>query len=108
MDLGAKIQKLREEKGITKYRLAEITGISHTHICNIENGAKIPTIETVSRLLEPLGVSLAEFFAEDDSLYSLSAREQAIIKIIRELPDEKAKMILDVLKMFANVSVNYG
>ena len=30
MDLGAKIQKLREAKGITKYRLAEITGISHT------------------------------------------------------------------------------
>ena len=101
MDLGAKIQKLREEKGFTKYRLAEMTGISHTHICNIENGSKVPTIETVSRLIEPLGVSLAEFFADDDSLFSLSSKEQDIIKIIRALPVEKSDMILDFLKMFA-------
>lgn len=101
MDVGARLMKLRTEKGFTKYRMAEITGISHTHIGNIENGSKVPNIDTLSRLLEPLGVSLSEFFAEDDSLFCLTPQEQEFMKLLRTLPPDKADMMLQFIKKFS-------
>lgn len=36
MDLGKRIKELREAKGITCYRLTQITGVSGHHIKGIE------------------------------------------------------------------------
>ncbi len=37
---STKLQEIREEKGLSKYRLAQLSGLSITHICNIESGKK--------------------------------------------------------------------
>ena len=37
--MGEKIKELREEKGISQYRLAELTGINRSTINRYENGS---------------------------------------------------------------------
>ena len=37
--MGEKIKKLRESKGISQYRLAELTGINRSTINRYENGS---------------------------------------------------------------------
>ena len=51
--------KARNEKGITQKQLEEMTGISQVVISRMESGASIPKIDTVIKLLAPLGKKLA-------------------------------------------------
>lgn len=100
MDLGKRLQELREAKGLTRYRITEITGISGHHIKGIEEGTRQPTIETLKKMIEPLGVTLAELFNEGEVTY-LSENERRLIENFRTMSNEKSEALLmmsDVLK----------
>ena len=51
--------KARKEKGITQKQLEEMTGVKQTAIARMERGTVNPTIETVVKVLAPLGMTLA-------------------------------------------------
>ncbi len=100
LNLGERIQELREKKGITRYRLTQITGISGHHIKGIEEGTRQPTIDTLEKLIVPLGVTLAELFNDGDVTY-LSEKEKQLIENFRALSGEKIEALLlmsEVLK----------
>lgn len=66
MDLGKRIRELREAKSLTRYRLTQITGISGQHIKGVEQGTRHLTIETLEKLIIPLGVTPSELFNEGE------------------------------------------
>ena len=101
IDIGAKIKELRSDKGFTRYRLSELSGVSQTHISDIERGVKVPTIETISKLLEPLEVSLGEFFAKNDRLYDLNQNEQKAIALFRKLPKGSEDVVIQLLELLS-------
>lgn len=101
MEVGKKLQKLREEKNMSMYRLTQITGVSGHHIKGIENGTRQPTIETLNRLVSALGSSLSEIFNDDTECTYLNERERSLVENFRTLSEEKANALLnlsDVLK----------
>jgi DNA-binding XRE family transcriptional regulator len=51
--------KARNEKKISQRRLEELTGIRQTTITRIENGKNSPSIDTMLKVLAPLGKTLA-------------------------------------------------
>lgn len=67
MEVGKRIRELRELKGLTVNRLANMAGLSQSFLREIELGHKNPTVETLSYFCDALGVSLSEFFAEEKS-----------------------------------------
>ncbi len=67
MNVGERIKQLREERGFTVNRLANIAGLSQSFLREVELGNKNPTVETLSYFCEALDVSLAEFFNENES-----------------------------------------
>lgn len=93
MNLGERIQELREKKGLTRYRLTQITGISGHHIKGIEEGTRQPTIDTLEKLIVPLGITLAELFNDGDATY-LSDKEKQLIENFRTLSNEKSEALL--------------
>ncbi len=96
MEIGKRIHDIRTEKGLTMYRLTQITGISGHHIKGIEEGTRQPTIETLQKLLVPLGLTLAELFSEDKKAVYLSDNEQALLENYRKLDEEKASALLRI------------
>lgn len=101
MDIGKKIKDIRTSKGLSMYRITQITGISGHHIKGIEDGTRQPTIETLQKLLIPLGITLAELFSTDSSSTYLSDKERTLIENFRSLNMEKADALLffsEVLK----------
>jgi transcriptional regulator with XRE-family HTH domain len=56
--IGKDIQKRRRLLRITQNDLAEISGVSLRTIKSIEKGESNSTIEILSRVLEPLGLTL--------------------------------------------------
>lgn len=93
LNLGERIQELREKKGLTRYRLTQITGISGHHIKGIEEGTRQPTIDTLEKMIVPLGITLAELFNDGDATY-LSDKEKQLIENFRTLSNEKSEALL--------------
>ena len=98
MEYGKRIRALREAKKISIYRLSQDSGISQGHISDLENGINQPTIETLKRLLAPLGCSLSEFFNEGE-VSVLSEKEKELVASFRTMPDEKAELFLELGKI---------
>lgn len=62
MDTGQKIAELRTKKGWSQYRLSKESGVRQSHISALESGKKkSPTTDTLRKICDALGVSLAEF-----------------------------------------------
>lgn len=51
--------KARQEKGISQKRLEELSGVKQPIIARMEKGSTSPQIETVLKVLAPLGKTLA-------------------------------------------------
>ena len=98
MEYGKRIKALREAKKISIYRLSQDSGISQGHISDLENGINQPTIETLKRILAPLGCSLSEFFNEGE-VSVLSEKEKELVASFRTMPDEKAELFLELGKI---------
>ncbi len=94
MELNERLKYFRESKKISIYKLSQETGISQGHISDLENGRNQPTIETLKRLIVPLGISLSEFFNEDGEISVLTDKEKELVEQYRTLPDDKAELYL--------------
>lgn len=94
MELGKRLQELREEKGMTRYRMTEITGISGQHIKGIEEGTRQPTVDTLRKMAVSLGVTLSELFNDNSETAYLSEKEKQLIGNLRLLSDEKADALV--------------
>lgn len=47
---GERLRELREERGETQRSLAELTGMTHPYISEMERGLKVPSLTTIVRL----------------------------------------------------------
>lgn len=51
--------KARQEKGISQKKLEELSGVKQPVIARMERGASSPQLDTILKLLAPLGKTLA-------------------------------------------------
>ncbi|WP_413710785.1 helix-turn-helix domain-containing protein [Rhizobium sp. Rhizsp82] len=72
--IGARIRKLRLEKGLTLDDLATSSGVSRAMISRIERAEASPTASLLARVCAALGLSLSTFFAGQDEDASPLAR----------------------------------
>ena len=58
IDLVGKLIEAREKKGISQKRLAEMSGLKQPAIARLEKMQATPQIDTLFRVLKPLGYTL--------------------------------------------------
>ena len=66
MDTHSKLRQLMSERGWTAYRLAKESGLSESTLANIFKRNIVPSISTLEAVCAAFGISLAQFFAEQD------------------------------------------
>ncbi len=98
MIISEKLKNLRKSKGISVYRLSELSGVSQTHIRDIERGDRNPSVDTLTRLTAPMGISLCELFNESEEIAFLNKSEKELIECFRLLSKEKADALVTFLK----------
>ena len=65
-ELGKKIKIMRNAKGDTQEKLAEMADISQRALSSIESGENFATAETIDKLISALETTTEEFFATND------------------------------------------
>ncbi len=59
IELIGKIIEAREEKGLSQRELAEISGVKQPAIARLESMKTTPQIDTLFRILNPLGYTIS-------------------------------------------------
>jgi transcriptional regulator with XRE-family HTH domain len=61
--VGELVRRLREQRGLSLRALAAATNFSPSFISQLENGQVSPSIDSMGRIANTLGVTLGDFFA---------------------------------------------
>ena len=64
--IGARIRQLREEKELSQGAIEQRTGLMRCYVSRVENGHKVPSLETLERFASALEVPLYRLFYEGD------------------------------------------
>ena len=98
MDISERLKSIRVAKNMSVYKLSQLSGVSETQIRDLERGDRNPSIDTLCRLVEPMGVPVSELFTESNNMTVLSDEEKALLDCYRMLSKDKAESLLIFLK----------
>ncbi|MCG9968825.1 Ig-like domain-containing protein [Pelotomaculum terephthalicicum JT] len=105
MNFGSRLRQIRESQMLSTSKLSKQSGLSQSFIWRIESGEKQPTLETLRKLSQGLGMSLGELLGEELLSEPESLKINRIIGNIRKLPSEQ----VDALDLFiASLSTGYA
>lgn len=94
MNIAQRIIYFREKRGITTNKLANLAGISQSHLREIELGQRNPTVETLSYFCDALGISLEEFFRESECEI-----DPGLMTALKKLSEKEQQSLADFLNM---------
>lgn len=61
--IGDRVRTLRQSKGVTVAVLQKRLFGSHSYLYLVERGEKLPTLPSLLRICDALGIGLGDFFA---------------------------------------------
>jgi transcriptional regulator with XRE-family HTH domain len=90
VDIGGKIKELREKKGLTMKRLAELVQCTSSLISQLEKGKADPSISTLKKIAEALNANIVDFV-------SFEATEDEVVtradkRVVMQLPRWDARI----------------
>lgn len=88
MDVLARIDELRKEKGWSVNYLALEAGLTQSTLNNLYSRKTEPKISTLRAICDALGISLADFFKEETS-----ADDELVRKVKALSPENKAALL---------------
>lgn len=98
MDINKKIETLRFQRGWSVYELAQESGITQSTLSSLNKRGNPPKLDTLECICEAFGITLAQFFMEDEEQEMLSANEKELIDLYRRLTPEKQRALIELLK----------
>lgn len=89
MNIMDRIDGLCRQHNLSRYRLSMITGISQSAFSKMARQQSSLSLETIQRICDALGISLAQFFAETDEYPDLTAQQKQLLHSWNSLDEKK-------------------
>ena len=99
MDVRERLIQLQQQRGWTDYRIAKEAGLSSNTVSNIYRRYNVPSIPTLEALCKAFGITMAQFFAEDD-LVELTPEVRVLVEKWSALTDDQKAAIWQILKSY--------
>lgn len=113
--LGDKIKQIRKDKKISQKDFAEILEIPVSTLANYENNHREPSIDTVYKISNALGISPLELFPDSNTtntsfeyqnLGTDEFKTLALAHKVKDLKDEKDMIIIPFIKHINSTYLN--
>lgn len=105
--LARNLRDLRETRGLSQTRLAQLAGIPRATWSHLESGAANPTLHVLSRVASALRVSIEELVSPPKSLsrlykaHELPTRGRGSVQIRQMLPDPLPGLHIERMQLLA-------
>lgn len=98
--LGNQLRTLRQRKGLSQERLANNAGINVSFYGQIERGIKKPTIDTLEKLVDALGITFTDLFSftSDTAIPKLNPVIDRIVFELNNRSPEEQEVIYTILR----------
>src|SRR5258708_649226 len=95
-NIGQRIRQLRESRGLKQSQLQARSRVSRSYLCRIESGQMTPSLGTLEKISEALGVGLNRFFVPESNGEALLEDPfiQGLRPFLRQLDWEQWQSIL--------------
>ncbi len=97
MNIIDRINELRLSRGWSVNNLAMEAGITQSTLNSVMSRGTAPKIDTLQSVCNAFGISLAQFFLEDENMELLNDSERLLVNSFRKLPKDKQTALLDLL-----------
>lgn len=101
MDLGQRIREERQKLNLTQEKLSEAINVSSAYIGQIERGERCPTLETLIKLSNSLGVSI-DYLLRESIEPSSTNLSNLWVQLTQELSNDEKEMIIEMVKVIKN------
>lgn len=95
--IGARIKEIRKATGLSQETLAERIGIDAKHLSRLEVGKGFPSLDTLERMAQALGVELREFF-EFAHLDDSKDIKSTLTALTKHFTAEQARLAVKLLR----------
>ena len=97
MNVLEKVKKLQVERGWSTYKLAYEAGLTQSTLSNMFARGTCPTVDTLEKICEAFGISLAEFFESDNRKAHVSKEELELLNKYRALTDKEKDAVKSMI-----------
>lgn len=94
IDVNKKIEKMCFDRGWSTYALAQYANLPYSTLQSLERRNSVPKIEILEAICNAFGITLSQFFLEDEQIEVLSADEKELVDSFRRLSPEKQQALL--------------
>lgn len=98
MDILKKIRQLQWERDWSDYKLAQEAQISTNTLSSLFARNSPPKVDTLQSICNAFGLTLAQFFLDDEQIDVLSETEKEMLSVFRKLSHKKQ---LALIALFA-------
>ena len=99
MDTLERINQLMEERGWSKYKLAQQSGISLSSVSNMFRRGHTPTVATIETICQAFGITMSQFFeiGADVNVVHLTDDQKKMFDKWSALTDEQKQLIFQLI-----------
>ena len=97
MDVKARLQQLMDERNWTIYKVAKEAGIPWSTVRNMFKRNTEPSIFTLESICKGMGISLCQFFDEDNQM-GLTAEQAKLIQDWSKLDEKNKRLVSELLE----------
>ncbi|HIV25138.1 MAG TPA: helix-turn-helix transcriptional regulator [Candidatus Scatomonas pullistercoris] len=83
--VNERIKQICAEKGWSNYRLAKECGIPSSTVHNILHKVSAPSFVSLLKICNGLGITMAQFFAEDGDAVDLTGEQREVLDLYNDL-----------------------
>ncbi|MCI8516210.1 MAG: helix-turn-helix transcriptional regulator [Hungatella sp.] len=98
-----RIDDLCRQHNMSKYRLSLITGISQSAFSKMARQQSTLSLETIQRICDALGISLAQFFSESEVYPDLTKQQQNLLHFWSLLDEKKRAYALLMMEQLVDL-----
>ncbi len=100
--LGIKIKRLRQKRGLTQEQLAEKMEIATRTLSGIESGKNFVTSETLEKVFTVLNVTSTELFALDH----IKPQEELVQEIVNDIQNLKDRNKIETIYKIIKATIS--
>lgn len=99
MDVLKRLEELQKQYGWSDYRIAKEAGLSPNTVSNIYRRGNTPSIPTLEALCKAFGITVAQFFADND-MVEVTPEIKELIEKWSALTEAQKAAIRQIMKTY--------
>lgn len=100
MDVIQRIDDIMKERGWSYYKLSIESWLSSSTITNIYRRNTVPSITTLEAICNAFGITLSQFFAEEEDFVQLSPEQKEMFDNWLCLSESQKKIVAEIIEEF--------